>query len=127
MERNDDKDFYRSFSKKKLQELCRSYGLSPYMTKPNLVNSLYSYFKVNVECELMLFDWNLLWKKSIIFYNLLFVIWSCLCLFICTSYSFKIFSCVTYDHVHVCLLHVCSHCIDVREHEISLPGLMLDI
>ncbi|PSS24073.1 Topoisomerase I damage affected protein, partial [Actinidia chinensis var. chinensis] len=45
MERNDDKDFYRNFSKKKLQELCRSYGLSPYMTKPNLVNSLYSYFK----------------------------------------------------------------------------------
>ncbi|XP_057490198.1 uncharacterized protein LOC130776137 isoform X1 [Actinidia eriantha] len=45
MERKDDKDFYRSLSKKKLQELCRRYGLSSNMTKPNLVNLLCSYFK----------------------------------------------------------------------------------
>ncbi|KAI8005219.1 hypothetical protein LOK49_LG08G02090 [Camellia lanceoleosa] len=40
----EDKDFYR-LSKKELQDLCKSYGLSPYMTKSNLVNSLSSYFK----------------------------------------------------------------------------------
>ncbi|GMP78560.1 hypothetical protein CsSME_00034467 [Camellia sinensis var. sinensis] len=40
----EDNDFYR-LSKKELQDLCKSYGLSPYMTKSNLVNSLSSYFK----------------------------------------------------------------------------------
>ncbi|XP_060213448.1 uncharacterized protein LOC132640724 isoform X2 [Lycium barbarum] len=34
-----------SLPKKKLQELCKKYGLSPYKTKPNLVNSLINYFK----------------------------------------------------------------------------------
>jgi len=45
MENRDDKDLYHSLSKKELQELCRRYGLSPYMTKPNLVDALYSYLK----------------------------------------------------------------------------------
>ncbi|CAN4097357.1 unnamed protein product [Withania somnifera] len=34
-----------SLPRKKLQELCKKYGLSPYKTKPNLVDSLINYFK----------------------------------------------------------------------------------
>jgi len=34
--------------KKKLQDLCKKHGLSPYKTKPNLVSSLVPYIKVNV-------------------------------------------------------------------------------
>ncbi|XAR48705.1 hypothetical protein NMG60_11031608 [Bertholletia excelsa] len=45
MENKGDKDFYYSLRKKELQNLCKRYGLSPYMTKSNLVNSLYSYLK----------------------------------------------------------------------------------
>lgn len=48
-----------SLPKKKLQDLCKKYGLSPYKTKPNLVNSLINYFKVNVGFGLMTDD--LLW------------------------------------------------------------------
>lgn len=50
MENRDDKDLYLSLSKKELQELCKRYGLSPYMTKPNLVDALSSYLKV-IECH----------------------------------------------------------------------------
>lgn len=50
MENRDDKDLYLSLSKKELQELCKRYGLSPYMTKPNLADALSSYLKVN-ECH----------------------------------------------------------------------------
>ena len=53
MEYKEDKDFYRSLPKKELQELCKIYGLSPYMTKSKLVNSLCSYFKVNSGGDLM--------------------------------------------------------------------------
>ncbi|KAG5530812.1 hypothetical protein RHGRI_025699 [Rhododendron griersonianum] len=45
MENRDDKDLYLSHSKKELQELCKRYGLSPYMTKPNLADALSSYLK----------------------------------------------------------------------------------
>lgn len=34
--------------KKKLQDLCRKHGLSPYKTKPNLASSLVPYIKVNI-------------------------------------------------------------------------------
>ncbi|XP_052208082.1 uncharacterized protein LOC127811919 isoform X3 [Diospyros lotus] len=47
MEYKEDKDFYHSLPKKELQDLCKRYGLYPYTTKFNLVNSLYSYLKEN--------------------------------------------------------------------------------
>lgn len=45
MKTKDSGNSIYSLPKKKLQELCRKYGLSPYKTKPNLVNSLINYFK----------------------------------------------------------------------------------
>ncbi|KAF7112767.1 hypothetical protein RHSIM_RhsimUnG0195000 [Rhododendron simsii] len=45
MENRDDNDLYLGLSKKELQELCKRYGLSPYMTKPNLADALSSYLK----------------------------------------------------------------------------------
>ncbi|XP_059654474.1 uncharacterized protein LOC132301214 [Cornus florida] len=45
MDEKEDGDFFRSLRKKELQELCKKYGLSPYKTKPNLVDSLNSYFE----------------------------------------------------------------------------------
>ncbi|KAK4353973.1 hypothetical protein RND71_026167 [Anisodus tanguticus] len=45
MKTKDSGNSIYSLSKKKLQELCKTYGLFPYKTKPNLVNSLINYFK----------------------------------------------------------------------------------
>ncbi|KAM3344685.1 putative protein isoform X5 [Capsicum galapagoense] len=45
MKTNGSGNSIYSLPKKKLQELCKKYGLSPYKTKPNLVDSLINYFK----------------------------------------------------------------------------------
>ncbi|CAN4096705.1 unnamed protein product [Withania somnifera] len=45
MKKKDSGNSIYSLPKKKLQELCKKYGLSPYKTKPNLVDSLIDYFK----------------------------------------------------------------------------------
>ncbi|KAJ8541938.1 hypothetical protein K7X08_016804 [Anisodus acutangulus] len=45
MKTKDSGNSIYSIPKKKLQELCKKYGLSPYKTKPNLVSSLINYFK----------------------------------------------------------------------------------
>ncbi|WMV30987.1 hypothetical protein MTR67_024372 [Solanum verrucosum] len=54
MKTKDNGNSIYSLRKKKLQELCKKYGLSPHKTKPNLVNSLVNYFKVNVGFRLMI-------------------------------------------------------------------------
>ncbi|KAG5607143.1 hypothetical protein H5410_028635 [Solanum commersonii] len=46
MKTKDNGNSIYSLRKKKLQELCKKYGLSPHKTKPNLVNSLVNYFKI---------------------------------------------------------------------------------
>ncbi|XP_016506461.1 uncharacterized protein LOC107824228 isoform X2 [Nicotiana tabacum] len=46
MKTKDSRNSIYSLPKKKLQDLCKKYGLSPYKTKPNLVNSLINYFKI---------------------------------------------------------------------------------
>lgn len=48
MKTKDTGNSIYSLPKKKLQELCKKYGLSPYKTKPNLLTSLINHFKVNV-------------------------------------------------------------------------------
>ncbi|XP_047269214.1 uncharacterized protein LOC107870928 isoform X5 [Capsicum annuum] len=45
MKTNGSGNSIYSLPKKKLQELCKKYGLSPYKTKPILVDSLINYFK----------------------------------------------------------------------------------
>jgi len=54
MKTKDNGNSIYSLRKKKLQELCKKYGLSPHKTKPDLVNSLVNYFKVNVGFMLMI-------------------------------------------------------------------------
>ncbi|TMW87607.1 hypothetical protein EJD97_019725 [Solanum chilense] len=46
MKTKDNGNSIYSLHKKKLQELCKKYGLSPHKTKPDLVNSLVNYFKI---------------------------------------------------------------------------------
>ncbi|XP_055824743.1 uncharacterized protein LOC129893259 isoform X1 [Solanum dulcamara] len=46
MKTKDSGNSIYSLPKKKLQELCKKCGLSPYKTKPNLVNSLINFFKI---------------------------------------------------------------------------------
>ncbi|XP_019231555.1 PREDICTED: uncharacterized protein LOC109212373 isoform X1 [Nicotiana attenuata] len=46
MKTKDSRNSIYSLPKKKLQDLCKKYGLSPYKTKPNLVSSLINYFKI---------------------------------------------------------------------------------
>lgn len=45
----EPEDSYELLSIKELQDLCKKYGLSPYNRRSDLVNSLISYFEVNVE------------------------------------------------------------------------------
>ncbi|XP_047334879.1 uncharacterized protein LOC124938480 [Impatiens glandulifera] len=58
MEDKDDKCLYLRLPKKKLQELCTRYGLSPYTNKANLVDSLFVYFKASG------FNAHQIWKNE---------------------------------------------------------------
>jgi len=49
MKTKDNGNSINRLPKKELQDLCRKHGLSPYKTKPNLVNSLITYVKVDVK------------------------------------------------------------------------------